>query len=89
MGGPAQPGHARRGSHVVDAVGDARQKGAVTGGEHAATEHDVDVAAREPQAAQRRDDHGDDLVGLPVDEALGDGVTLSAAANTTGASSAG
>ena len=43
---------------------------------NAAAEHDVDVAARESQPAHGRHDHGDELVGLPVDDALRDGVAL-------------
>src|SRR5664280_1806693 len=71
-----QPRHARRRHHGVNPVDDAPGKTAVAAGKHATTERDVDVAAREMQAAHGRDDHGDKLVGLPVDDALSGGVAL-------------
>ena len=46
---------------------------AVVGAEDAATEHDVDVELLHAQPLDRRRGHRDDLVGLPIDDAPGDG----------------
>src|SRR5439155_22052648 len=52
--------------------------------EDAASEHDVDVEPSHAESADRRTGHRDDLVGLDIDEAPGDGVAVGRGAEQEG-----
>lgn len=71
--------HPGRRRHGEDAALDAVEERAVAGPEEAAAEHYVDVAPRQVETPHGRDGHGDDPVGLFIEDGARHRVALGGA----------